>query len=137
MFNPQGLYEFVCQQWEKEILPSLCDYIKIPNKSPHFDANWQEHGYMDQAVNHIASWCKDHAPDGMTLEVMRLEQRTPLIFMEIPGQIDETVLLYGHLDKQPEMTGWDEDLHPWKPVIRMAACTDAAGRMMVTPLMPH
>jgi len=118
MFNPQGLYEFVCQQWDKEILPSLCDYIKIPNKSPHFDSKWQEHGYMEEAVNHIASWCKAHAPKGMSLEVMRLDGRTPLIFMEIPGQINETVLLYGHLDKQPEMSGWDEDLHPWKPVIK-------------------
>lgn len=118
MFNPQGLYEFVCQQWEHEILPSLCDYIKIPNKSPHFDADWQIHGYMDQAVEHIAAWCKAHAPQGMTIDVLRLEQRTPLIFIEIPGEIAETVLLYGHLDKQPEMTGWDDDLHPWKPMIK-------------------
>lgn len=118
MFNPQGLYEFVCRQWEEDILPSLCDYIKIPNKSPHFDADWQLHGHMDKAVEHIASWCKLHAPRGMKLEVIRLENRTPLIFMEIPGQIDETVLLYGHLDKQPEMTGWDEDLHPWQPILK-------------------
>lgn len=118
MFNPQGLYEYICQQWQEEILPSLCNYIKIPNKSPHFDANWQEHGYMEQAVTHIADWCKAHAPLGMQLEVVRLEGRTPLIFMEIPGQIDETVLLYGHLDKQPEMSGWHEDLHPWKPVLK-------------------
>lgn len=118
MFNSQRLYEFVCQQWQEEILPSLCDYIKIPNKSPHFDAQWQEHGYMEQAVTHIADWCKAHAPKGMTLEIMRLEGRTPLIFMEVPGQINETVLLYGHLDKQPEMSGWDEDLHPWKPVLK-------------------
>ena len=118
MFNPQGLYEFVCQQWQEEIIPSLCDYIKIPNKSPHFDAQWQEHGYMDQAVNHIADWCRAHAPKDMKLEVLRLEGRTPLIFMEVPGQVDETVLLYGHLDKQPEMSGWNEDLHPWKPVLK-------------------
>lgn len=110
MFNPQELHEFVCQQWQEEILPSLCDYIKIPNKSPHFDAQWQEHGYMEQAVNHISNWCKAHAPQGMNLEILRLEGRTPLLFIEIPGQIKETVLLYGHLDKQPEMTGWHEDL---------------------------
>ena len=118
MFNSQGLYEFVCQQWDEEIIPSLYDYIKIPNKSPHFDANWQDHGFMDQAVSHIASWCKLHAPIGMKLEVVRLEGRTPLIFMEVPGQINETVLLYGHLDKQPEMVGWDEDLGPWTPVLK-------------------
>jgi acetylornithine deacetylase/succinyl-diaminopimelate desuccinylase-like protein len=118
MFNPHALYDFVCQQWQKEILPSLCDYIKIPNKSPHFDAKWREHGLMGQAVDHIADWCKAHAPKGMQLEVMRLEERTPLIFMEVPGNIDETVLMYGHLDKQPEMSGWHEDLHPWKPVLK-------------------
>lgn len=77
MFNPQALYDFVCLQWEKEIIPSLCDYIKIPNKSPHFDPKWQEHGLMEQAVIHIASWCKAHAPEGMMLEIMRLEGRTP------------------------------------------------------------
>lgn len=118
MFNPQGLYDFVCQEWQEQILPSLCEYIKIPNKSPDFDAQWQEQGFMEQAVTHIADWCKAHAPQGMTLDVVRLEGRTPLIFMEIPGQIDETVLLYGHLDKQPEMIGWDEDLHPWQPVLK-------------------
>lgn len=118
MLNPQALYDFVCKQWQQEIIPSLCDYIKIPNKSPHFDAKWQEHGLMDQAVDHIASWCKAHAPKGMMLEILKLEDRTPLIFIEVPGDIDETVLLYGHLDKQPEMSGWDEDLHPWKPVLK-------------------
>lgn len=118
MFNPQALYDFICQQWQDEILPSLCDYIKIPNKSPHFDAKWQEHGLMDQAVEHIADWCKAHAPQGMQLEVMRLKGRTPLIFMEVPGRTEETVLMYGHLDKQPEMSGWHEDLHPWKPVLK-------------------
>ncbi|CZI01052.1 M20 family metallopeptidase [Legionella pneumophila] len=118
MFKPQGLYDYICQQWQEEILPSLCDYIKIPNKSPHFDAKWEEHGYMEQAVNHIANWCKSHAPKGMTLEIVRLKNRTPLLFMEIPGQIDDTVLLYGHLDKQPEMSGWSDDLHPWKPVLK-------------------
>ena len=118
MFNPQELYHFVKQQWQEDILPSLCEYIKIPNKSPHFDAHWQENGYMEQAVTHIANWCKAHAPSGMQLEIMRLDGRTPLIFMEIPGTIQDTVLLYGHMDKQPEMSGWDSDLHPWKPVIK-------------------
>ncbi len=118
MFNPQALYDFVCQQWEEEIIPSLCDYIKIPNKSPHFDPKWQDHGFMEQAVCHVVDWCKAHAPKGMMLEIMRLEGRTPLVFIEVSGEIDETVLLYGHLDKQPEMSGWNEDLHPWKPVLK-------------------
>jgi acetylornithine deacetylase/succinyl-diaminopimelate desuccinylase-like protein len=118
MLNISKLREFIDKQWQDDIIPSLCDYIKIPNKSPHFDAKWQEHGYMDQAVTHISSWCQAHAPKGMTLEVLRLPGRTPLLFMDVPGQTAETVVLYGHLDKQPEMTGWDGDLGPWQPVLK-------------------
>ncbi|QRN03412.1 M20/M25/M40 family metallo-hydrolase [Legionella sp. MW5194] len=118
MLNPQKLFEGIEQAWQNEILPSLVDYIRIPNKSPHFDKDWQTHGFMEKAVSHVAEWCKAHAPQGMTLDVIRLEGRTPLLFMEIPGEIEETVLLYGHLDKQPEMTGWQEGLGPWQPVIR-------------------
>ena len=40
------------------------------------------------------------------------------LVIEIPGSGDDCVLLYGHLDKQPEMTGWADDLGPWKPVIK-------------------
>src|SRR5262249_43257825 len=41
----------------------------------------------------------------------------PVIFIELPGDSQETVLLYGHLDKQPEMTGWRPGLSPWEPVL--------------------
>lgn len=109
---------FVEKMWDESIVPELTRYIEIPNKSPHFDADWASHGYMDQAVDLIADWCRARPIEGLKLEVVRLEGRTPLIFMEIPGAIDRTVLLYGHLDKQPEMVGWDDDLGPWKPVMR-------------------
>lgn len=118
MLNAKQLHDFVTQTWQQEIIPSLCDYIKIPNKSPHFDAQWQEHGFMEQAVAHIAAWCTAHAPKGMTLEIIRLPGRTPLLCMEIPGSNEDTVLLYGHLDKQPEMEGWHDGLGPWEPVIK-------------------
>ncbi|ARH00551.1 M20 family metallopeptidase [Legionella micdadei] len=118
MLNPQKLYDYVSREWKETILPSLCDYIKIPNKSPHFDKDWQAHGYMEQAVNHVAEWCKNHGPANMRLEIMRLPNRTPLLFMEVPGKTEQTVLLYGHLDKQPEMTGWLEGLGPWTPVLK-------------------
>lgn len=111
-------FSYINQLWDSSIVPTLMDYIKIPNKSPQFDREWQQHGFMDQAVALISNWCKEHAVEGMKLEVIQLEGRTPVIFMEIPGSNDDTILLYGHLDKQPEMSGWDEDLHPWKPVLR-------------------
>ena len=121
MDQPQ-LKQFIDAKWDEEIVPQLVDYIAIPNKSPMFDAKWAEHGYMDQAVELMRKWASAQDVPGMQLEVVRLQGRTPLIFIEIPASGDETgddcVLLYGHLDKQPEMTGWDEDLGPWKPVLK-------------------
>lgn len=104
--------------WDDSIVPELVDYIKIPNKSPHFDPAWEEHGYMEDAVTLVADWCRRQPVRGLEVEVVRLPGRTPLIFMEVPGSSDRTVMLYGHLDKQPEMTGWDDDLGPWKPVMK-------------------
>ena len=108
---------FCDQVWENRIIPELINYIRIPNKSPMFDANWQKNGYMDQVVEQFVSWCHSQEISGLQLEVVRLPERTPLIYMDIPGQSDNTVLLYGHLDKQPEMSGWRDGLGPWEPVM--------------------
>ncbi len=116
--NKEQAMHYINQIWDNSITPTLMEYIKIPNKSPQFDRDWQTHGYMDQAVKLISTWCQSHAIDNMKLEVLQLENRTPVIFIDIPGSNDDTILLYGHLDKQPEMSGWDSDLHPWKPVLR-------------------
>lgn len=116
--NTKENSHFINELWDQSIIPTLVEYIKIPNKSPHFDKEWREHGYMDQAVNLISAWCESNAIQGMTLDVVRLEDRTPVIFIDIPGESDDTILLYGHLDKQPEMTGWEPGLSPWQPVLR-------------------
>jgi len=110
------LTSFVDDVWEQDIVPQLVDYIRIPNKSPAFDKDWQQAGHMQKAVDLIAGWCKVQKIEGLTVEVVQLEGRTPLIYMEIPGEGDDCVLLYGHLDKQPEMTGWFDGLGPWQPV---------------------
>jgi acetylornithine deacetylase/succinyl-diaminopimelate desuccinylase-like protein len=114
------LNDHIAQAFEAEIIPRLVDYIRIPNKSPAFDSKWAEHGFMDQAVDLLVGWAKPHVDkiDGATIEVVRLGQRTPVIFIEVPGQGTETVLLYGHLDKQPEMTGWADGTGPWQPIIK-------------------
>ncbi|WDS37412.1 M20 family metallopeptidase [Pseudoxanthomonas sp.] len=116
------LDRFVAGKWDEEIVPQLVEYIRIPNKSPMFDADWVANGYMAQAVKLMETWARAQPIAGMQVEVVELEGRTPLIFLDIPasgeGTGEDCVLLYGHLDKQPEMTGWDEDLGPWKPVIK-------------------
>jgi len=112
------LKQFVETFWEDSILPSITDYIRIPNKSPAYDPQWVEHGYMEDAVKLMESWARRQLDGftGATLEVIRLPGRTPLLFMDLPGDSNDTVLLYGHLDKQPEMKGWSEGLGPWQPV---------------------
>jgi acetylornithine deacetylase/succinyl-diaminopimelate desuccinylase-like protein len=118
------LKSFIGRSWDEEIVPALTDYIRIPNKSPHFDPSWREHGHMEQAVKLLAGWAQTRlgAIDGAHLEIVRLEGRTPVILIEIPGaggaERVAPVLLYGHFDKQPEMTGWSEGLGPWSPQLR-------------------
>lgn len=116
-FDTQSAGRFINEIWDEDVIPRLVEYIRIPNKSPHFDPDWEKHGYMEDAVQLITRWCKQQQLPDMQLEIVRLPGRTPLIFIEIPGHSDETVLLYGHLDKQPEMTGWRQGLGPWEPVI--------------------
>jgi acetylornithine deacetylase/succinyl-diaminopimelate desuccinylase-like protein len=120
MVAVERLQRYVADLWNDEIVPTLIDYIRIPNKSPHFDPKWQEHGYMEQAVVLFETWARSKLSllPGATLEVVRLPGRTPVILLDIPGEGPDTVLLYGHLDKQPEMTGWAEGLGPWTPVIK-------------------
>ena len=111
---------FIERIWEDDILPTLTDYIRIPNKSPHFDPEWEAHGHMERAVAMFEAWARKKIGPiaGATLDVVRLPKRTPLIFMEIPGEAKGTVLLYGHLDKQPEMKGWADGTGPWTPVFK-------------------
>ena len=117
-FDPGQAKAFIDGVWEDSILPTLVEYVKIPNKSPAFDKEWAKNGHMDRAIELAEGWARENAPNGATVEVVRLEKRTPVLLVEIPGASSETVLLYGHLDKQPEMVGWEEGLGPWTPVVR-------------------
>ena len=109
--------------WERAILPTLQEYIRIPNESPLFDPDWQAHGHMQRAVALVADWIEQqHVPDG-TLEILQDGDHTPLVLLDFPGSIGHTVLFYGHLDKQPPMQGWRDGLGPWTPHL------DAEGRL--------
>src|SRR5262245_61488647 len=99
-------------------VPALERYIEIPNRSPLFDPDWERAGHMERAVELISAWCRARAVPGLVVEVIRLPGRTPLLWLEAPGAVEDPVRLYGHLDKQPEMEGWAEGLGPWTPVRR-------------------
>ncbi len=114
------LRRFVDRAWNDEITPTLVDYIRIPNKSPAFAPDWEKLGHMEAAVTMFRDWAGARLKKlpGATIEVLRLPGRTPLILIDVPCMVaGETVMLYGHLDKQPEMTGWAAGKGPWIPVI--------------------
>jgi acetylornithine deacetylase/succinyl-diaminopimelate desuccinylase-like protein len=108
----------VSRQWDGDIVRQLTDYIAIPAKSPGFDKDWAQHGYIETVLRNAAAWVEAQKVEGLKLEIVRLPGRTPVLFFEIAAtkaQSAQTVLMYGHLDKQPEFTGWRSDLGPWTP----------------------
>jgi len=108
----------IAATWDESIVDRLVAYVRIPNKSPDFDPQWENHGYMEQAVTLMAEWCRAQPLPGARVQIHRLPGRTPLLVIDVPGELPGCVLLYGHLDKQPEFTGWLPGLGPWQPVIR-------------------
>ncbi len=110
----------VSRQWDGDILRQLKDYIAIPAKSPGFDKDWAAHGHIETVVRNAATWVEAQKVEGLKLEIVRLPGRTPVLFFEVPAtraasEGAATVLMYGHLDKQPEFSGWRADLGPWTP----------------------
>ena len=116
--NSENLKKHIHDFWDSEIVPTLVDYIKIPNKSPSFDPDWEKHGHMDKVLNLAANWTEKNKPVGSEMIIKKSPGRTPLLLLDIPGTKEGNILMYGHLDKQPEMEGWNKDLGPWKPVIK-------------------
>lgn len=119
--RPEIAASHVIRAWDDEIVPALIDYIAIPNVSPAYEPDWVELGHMERAVEMFRQWAAARSIDGIAVRVHEIEGRTPVLVIEIPSTCPEpsgrTALLYGHLDKQPEMSGWDEGKGPWIPVM--------------------
>ena len=115
--------QFVDRRWDHAIVARLSDYIRIPAKSPAFDPSWAAHGHLERVARDALAWARIQPVRGLQTEIVALDGRTPCVFFDAPstrnGQAtDQTVLFYGHLDKQPEMSGWRPGLGPWQPVIQ-------------------
>ncbi len=109
--------------WDADVLPALESYVRIPNLSPHFAPAWESDGHMDDAVELLANWCRSRPIEGIEVNVVRPPGLTPTIVVDVPAHDTEPreldrpeVVIYGHMDKQPEFTGWREGLGPWTPV---------------------
>ena len=115
--NASTLAAAVARHWNESIVPRLVEYIRVPAKSPHFDPRWEANGHIEKVIGLAEQWVRQQPVRGLALEIVRLPGRTPVLYFDVAGAGDRTVLLYGHLDKQPEMTGWRKGLGPWMPVI--------------------
>jgi acetylornithine deacetylase/succinyl-diaminopimelate desuccinylase-like protein len=115
--NANQILSAVSAQWDAEIVPQLIEYIRVPAKSPHFDPRWEENGHIEQVIGIAEAWVRRQPVRGLEVEIVRIPGRTPLLYFDVPGTGDSTVLLYGHLDKQPEMTGWRDGFGPWDPLL--------------------
>ncbi len=121
MLNASALAAAITRHWDAEIVGELVDYVRIPAKSPHFDPQWEANGHIEGVIRLAEAWVRKQPVRGLTVEVIRLPGRTPVLYFEVPATSGDpdtpAALLYGHLDKQPEFTGWGEGLGPWQPVI--------------------
>lgn len=115
-----SLLSFIDKAWEEDILPTMCEFIKIPNQSPHYDPDWAINGFQEQAFELFYHWASRQPIRGLKVTKHTAEGRTPLLLIHIPGTLPDAprALLYGHFDKQPPVTGWDDDLGPYTPVIK-------------------
>ncbi|HZH06326.1 MAG TPA: M20/M25/M40 family metallo-hydrolase [Lautropia sp.] len=109
------------RKWRDDLVPRLVDYVKVPAKSPAFDPSWAAHGELAEVIARAHAWSLQQDIRGLRLEIVAIEGRTPCLYFEVPAtgglSNDRCVLFYGHLDKQPEMEGWREDLGPYRPVL--------------------
>jgi acetylornithine deacetylase/succinyl-diaminopimelate desuccinylase-like protein len=119
--NIADIQHFIDRKYDAELVPRLVDYVRIPAKSPAFDASWAAHGHLAEVVKAAEEWSRAQRIAGLRLEIVAIDGKTPCLFFDVPAthgaSNERTVLFYGHLDKQPEMAGWRDDLGPWKPVI--------------------
>jgi acetylornithine deacetylase/succinyl-diaminopimelate desuccinylase-like protein len=108
----------ITDKWDQDLIKQITQYVEVPAKSPMFDAQWETHGHIDTVVRQAAAWIEAQKVEGLKLEIVRLPGRTPVIFFEVASTASgasDTILMYGHLDKQPEFSGWRSDLGPWTP----------------------
>ncbi|MFB9679265.1 M20/M25/M40 family metallo-hydrolase [Streptosporangium vulgare] len=116
------VHEAVAKSWNEDVLPSLSGLVEIPALSAAFDADWERNGHLRTAVDHVRDWIASRGLPGARCEVVQSDGRAPLLLVDVPATPGTTargtVLLYGHLDKQPPLGDWSDGLGPWRAVVR-------------------
>jgi len=150
VFQPAQALDEVSRAWDQDIVGQLTEYIRIPAKSPMFDAQWAEHGYIDTVVRNAATWVEAQKIEGLKLEVIRLEGRTPVLFLRCrrssgASQQDAAKAIGAdRADVRPTSTSslnspaGANDLGPWTPKYEEGRLYGRGpAPMTATPLCQH
>ncbi|HEX3782787.1 MAG TPA: M20/M25/M40 family metallo-hydrolase [Pseudonocardiaceae bacterium] len=120
--DASAVHKTVSEAWDGPVLASLSELVAIPAVSQGFDPDWASNGHLDRVIEHVRTWALDRGLPETTVEVVRLANASPVLLIDVAatgeGSSSGTVLLYGHLDKQPPVGGWAAGLGPWTPVVR-------------------
>lgn len=108
--------------WNEKAQPALEAFVTRKALSPGFDAAWKQNGVLRQVCDEAAAFGHSLFPSA-EFEVVEDEGKSPSLIFSVPATgafvatPEKTAFFYGHLDKQPEATGWSEGRGPWKPVV--------------------
>jgi len=111
---------WIKEQIDKTLIPTLQDYVRIPNQSRAFDPDWQTDGMNLKVCEFAKKFAEAQQLENFTVEIIQEEGRTPCVLAILNDSSDSSnILMYGHLDKQPPLTDqWSPGLHPYDPVIK-------------------
>eukprot|EP01083_Nonionella_stella_P046907 125601_1 len=97
--------KFVANEWETNALPALEDFVRIPNTSPEFNGSPAD---ALKAAQFMKAYVDKQEMAGCTADLRTCGDKTPMLVITIDGTdgSNDTVLSYGHMDKQPGLGGW-------------------------------
>jgi acetylornithine deacetylase/succinyl-diaminopimelate desuccinylase-like protein len=108
---------FVEENFEKNFVEPLSDFVRIPNLTPAFDPEYFTNGLNQQAIKFVKEYAESMKIDGLEFHHYEEEGMCPMVVMTYEGSGAPNVMVYGHLDKQPHMEGWREGTGPISPAI--------------------
>ena len=118
--NKEKTNENIDAKWDDWYVKGLSDFIRVPNLSPNYDEEFLTNGRIEQAAECVDGYINQLQIEGITKHYFQPDGMSPMVVYTVePTQgCTKNIMIYGHLDKQPWMEGWDEGLGPCEPVIR-------------------
>lgn len=104
---------------DSEVIPLLMDYIRVPSLSPLYDPDWESNGLMEQAQKLLLDYVHNIGIQGLKTQILKEPGKPWMFYGEVPGTDPSlgTILIYGHMDKQPHFPNWIAGTNNTEPAI--------------------